>query len=145
MRVNTRTAEPVLLYMLADAGFEPPLIPVREGWKIFQEFLRLPAESQTDQASFQATWIRENPNEPVYSVLFSRQLTDPDEHLGTLSRAVGIQFLFEDARPDLAEAEAWSNDFASLDAFCEHVETLKEFDYSLDATPTQGDVLVDED
>jgi hypothetical protein len=144
MRVNIRTAEPVLLYLLADAGFEPPLIPVREGWDIFQKFLAMPAESQSDVASFQTTWIRENPANPVYSVLFSRQLTDPDEHLGSLTRAVGLQFLFDDTRRDLSEAELWSNDFSDLKAFVEHVEDLREFEYSLDATPTEGDVVIDE-
>ena len=145
MRVNIKTAEAVLLYMLADAGFEPPLISVREGWKVFQQFLAQPAESQTDLSSFQTVWIRENPGAPIYQVTFSRQLSEPDENLGTQTRAIGVQFLFDEAPSTIGEVEVWSNDFRNVDAFVDHVEGLPEFDYCLDATPTEGDVVIDED
>lgn len=144
MRINTLTAEHVLLYMLADAGFQPPTIPVKEGWKIFQQFLSLPAESTTDLASFQSSWIRENPNEPVYSVMFSRQLTDQGHRHGALTQATALEFLFDRAPRDLPETAVWSSEFERLDDFFDHVEHLRQFDYALDATPTTGDVVFEE-
>ena len=106
--------------------------------------LCLPKRRQISPPS-KPPWIRENPANPIYAVLFSRQLSEPNEHLATLTRAIGIQFLFDGARSDLSETEVWSNDYENIPAFVHHVEDLREFEYSLDATPTEGDVVVDED
>ncbi len=139
MRINTLTAQPVLRYLLAEAGFEPPLIPVREGWQIFKKFLGLPAESFKDLAGFQSSWIRENPAQPVFSLVFCRQLTADKTEVDT--RTIALTYLFEDPKWDLDEQECWSADFRNLDAFLDHVERLREFDFALDATPTLGDVV----
>ena len=143
MRINTLTADPVLRYLLADAGLEPPSVPVREGWEIFKKFLALPTESKRDAAGFQTSWIRENPAAPVFSVIFCRQLSEDEG--GIINRAVALNFLFDDARSDLAEHEIWSTDFRRLDDFLDHVERLREFDFALEAPPTLGDVVTQEE
>lgn len=146
MRVNTLKALPVLRYLLADVGIEPPYVPVSTGWKVFQQFLKVPADSFQDVAGFQTSWLRENPEAPVLEVLFCRQLADRDSPAGPLMRVVALQFLFEKARADLAEVELWSKDYRSVEAFLDDVERRAEFEYAMDTEPSLGDaILVAED
>lgn len=143
VRINTLTAQPVLRYLLAEAGFEPPMVPVREGWDVFQKYLALPAESAQDVAGFQSSWIRENPEQPVFSIVLCRQLTDDKSAMST--RTIALNFLFEDPKWDLDEQEYWSTDFRSLDAFLDHVDRLRQMEFALQATPTLGDVVEQEE
>ena len=143
LRVNTLTALPVLQYLIADAGLHAPAITVRDGWRIYQSFLKLPAESSEDLAGFQTAWLHENPDAPVFELAFCRQLTDTA--YGDLTRIVAIQFLLDDAPRALSEIDAWSSNFDSLDRFLDHVERLPEFEYALDGSLVGGDaVLYDE-
>ncbi len=74
-----------------------------------------------------------------YSLVFCRQLTADKTEVDT--RTIALTYLFEDPKWDLDEQECWSADFGNLDAFLDHVERLREFDFALDATPTLGDVV----
>jgi hypothetical protein len=146
MRVNALKALPVLRYLLADEGVEPPYVPFSTGWKVFQAFLKVPADSTGDVAGFQTSWLREKPDAPVFEVLFCRQLTDRDQPGGPLMRIVALQFLFEQARADLGEVEVWSKDYPSLDRFLDDVERRPEFEYAMEAEPSLGEaILVEED
>ena len=142
VRVNTLKALPALKYLLADVGVEPPDIPVRIGWEVFQKFLRLPADSSPDDAAFQTAWLRENPDAPVFEVLLGRQLTDANPTLGPLTRLVALQFLFDHAPSHLTELEIWSSEFPSLDRFLDHIERQAEFEYALDAGPSSADAIL---
>lgn len=143
MLVNVRTAQPVLRYLLAEAGFEPPLVPVREGWDIFKRFLSMPATAAKDRACLQTSWIRENPAEPVFSFVVCRQLTD--DPTGVDVRTIGLNFLFDPADSRLTEDELWAEDYGGLDLFFRKVENSPAFAYALGATPTLGDVLEQEE
>ena len=147
MRVNTLTALPVLKYLLAEEGIEPPIIPFRRGWEVFQRFLKLPAESQEDVAGFQVTWLRENPEEPVLEVLLCRQLRDASPGIGLLRRIVAVQFLYGGARVTVDDMDLWSADFPSLDRFLDRVEKEPAFDYASDADDhlTGADALIVEE
>ena len=143
LRLNTLTALPVLHYLVADAGLQAPAITVRDGWRIYQAFLKLPAESSEDVAGFQTAWLRESRETPVFELAFCRQLTDTA--YGDLTRVVAIQFLLDDAPDHLSEVQTWSSDFPFLDRFLDHVEHLPEFEYALDGSLVAGDaVLYDE-
>ena len=146
LSVNTFTAQPLLRYLVAEQGFEPPTIPFRTGWEVFQKFLKIPADSTEDAAAFQASWLRENPDAPVLEVLLCRQLNDAGAPLGPLRRIVALQFLFDSAPASLAEVELWSADFPSVDRFLDQVEREPAFEYAVDAQEiTSGDVLVVEE
>ena len=144
MRINTLTALPVLKYLLAEQGIEPPAIPFRTAWEVFQRFLKLPAESREDLAGFQVTWLKENPQEPVLQVLLCRQLQDDAPGIGLLRRIVGLQFLYAGARVTVDDGELWSNDFHSLDSFLDQVEKQPAFDYARDGDDhlTEADAVL---
>ena len=139
MLINTRTAQPALRYLLAEAGYEPPHIPVREGWEVFKKYLALPAESFKDEAGFQSSWIRENPAEPVFSIVFCRRLTN--DETGLDERTIALNFLFDAPKWDVEDREYWSGDFRNLDAFLAEIERLREFEFALEHDPTLGDVI----
>lgn len=130
MRVNTLTSLPILKYLLAEQGIEPPAIPFRTGWEVFQAFLKLPAESREDLAGFQVSWLKENPQEPVLQVMLCRQLQDDGTGIGSLRRIVGLQFLYSGARVTVDDLDLWSKDFPSLDRFLDEVEKQPAFDYA---------------
>ena len=96
-----------------------------------------------DAGSFQTSWIRENPEAPVFSVMFLRQLTDEAGGYGELTRAIALQFLFEDAPEDLGEHAMWSSEFRRLEDFFTNVERLREFRFVLDAPPSFADVILE--
>jgi hypothetical protein len=144
--LNTLTAGPMLRLMLAMDGMEPPL-PGRRSWKVFKAFLSLPSSSDADVASFQSTWIREDPAEPTFLVRFVRELTDDVGYTGQRrTRIVEIQFLYQlsDELP-LAARELWSDDFDSMQGFTEAVEAAPEWKFVVDEGPPTGDVLEDEE
>ena len=144
--LNTLTAWPMLSLMLAMDGMEPPL-PGRRSWRVFKTYLALPSSSDRDVASFQSTWIREDPTEPTFVVRFARELTDDADGTGLLrTRIVEIQFLYQlsDELP-LAARELWSDEFASMQAFTEAVEATPEWKFVVDEGPAVGDVLQDEE
>jgi hypothetical protein len=143
MRINTLTADPALRYLLALEGRESPSVPVAEGWEVFKAFLELPADGE-DVAGFQTSWIRENPDYPVFVVLFVRQLTDAADGGIRLMRAVALQFLFSCVPSRLVEVELWSSDFEDRTAFFAAVEDTDEFYYATkSALPDSGGVVLE--
>jgi hypothetical protein len=142
LRVNALKSLPVLQYLLADAGLEPPFVPFEAGWKVYQTFLQVPSDSFQDVATFQTSWLRENPTEPVLEVLLGRQLTDQDAPGGPLIRLVALQFLFEKAPSALTEVELWGSDAPTLDRFLDQIEHSPQFQYACGGELLQGDAIL---
>ena len=142
LRVNALKSLAVLQYLLADAGVEGPFVPFDTGWKIYQTFLKVPSDSSEDVPTFQTSWLRENPGDPVFEVLLGRQLTDRTAPGGPLIRLVALQFLFEKAPSTLEELERWATDTPSLDRFLDDIEHSEEFQYACNGELIQGDAIV---
>lgn len=143
--LNTLTAYPMLRLMLAMDGMEPPL-PGRRSWSVFKTFLSLPSSSARDVASFQATWLREDPNEPTFVARFVRELTDDAGDGALRRRVVELQFLYQLSEElPLAARELWSDDFPSLQAFTEAIEATPEWKFVVDEGPPDGEILEDDE
>ena len=142
LRVNALKSLAVLQYLLAEDGREGPFVPFAAGWKVYQTFLRVPSDSAEDVATFQTSWLRENPDDPVFEVLLGRQLTDRRGPGGPLIRLVALQFLFEKAPRTLSELELWASDAPTLDRFLGDVEHTLEFQYASDGDLLEGDAIL---
>jgi hypothetical protein len=146
-RLNTLTAGPMLRLMLAMDGIEPPQLPGQRSWRVFKSFLALPSASARDVASFQSAWLGEDPSAATLVIRFVRELTDDAAGFGGLrTRVVELQFLYElSARLPLAAREVWSDEFESLQAFTDAVETLPEWKFVVQEGPPTGELLEDEE
>src|SRR5262249_54870587 len=91
---------------------------------------------------FQTSWLRENPDEPVFEVLLGRQLTDRDAPSGPLIRLVALQFLFAKAPSTLNEVELWSTDAPVLDRFLDDIEHSPEFQHAWSGELLQADAIL---
>jgi hypothetical protein len=118
------------------------MIPFSAGWKAFQKFVTVPADSSEDTAAFQVSWLRDNAADPVLEILFGRQLNDEALSVGPLRRMVALQFLFQGAPQTLQETELWSRDFRSMDAFLDAVERDPSFEYGLEGNLMSGDAML---
>jgi hypothetical protein len=144
--LNTLTAWPMLRLMLSLEGMEPPQLPASRSWAVFKSFLALPTGSERDVASFQTTWIREDPDTPIFVVRYLRELTDDATGFGRITRSVELQFLYDlSAPPTLRTLELWSEDFESVRAFTAAVEALPEWKFSVEHAPSDGELLQDEE
>jgi hypothetical protein len=136
----------MLRLMLALDGLEPPQLPPARSWAVFKSFLALPSASEQDAASFQTTWIREDPASPTFVVRFVRELTDDAAGVGQLTRSVELQFLYDGAAGvPLTGREVWNVDFESVQAFAEAVEALPEWIFAVRNVPLDGELLQDEE
>jgi hypothetical protein len=138
IQINPLTAKPALELMLAAAGLEPSMLPVKESWDVFKRYLDLPSSCDEDLVSFQTEWIREG-DAPTFAVRFVRQVTS-----GADTRAAAIEFLFEHMHEAYTEQDLWSRDFRRLDDFVSAVEDTRELRHVLDETPVSG-MLVEEE
>ena len=136
--ITVVTAKPALELLLAAKGFESPLLPMKESWVVFKDYLKLPVSAKDDQASFQTEWIRGGETD-VFAARFVRQVTG-DEY----PRAIALEFLFEDAPAHVEEIAIWSRDYSLLDGFFHAVEHAEEFEYAVEATPQSGSLVEEE-
>jgi len=144
--LNTLTAWPILRLMLASEGMEPPLLAPDTSWSVFKRFLALPGAAGHDVASFQTSWIREDPDSPTFVVRFVRELADDAAELGRTTRSVQLEFLYAlPVDPDLRALELWSEDFQSIEAFTAAVEALAEWSFAVENAPSYGEILQDEE
>ena len=147
--LTTLTADPALRLLLAQAGFEAPHVPPEVGWRVFQAFGQLAAAHQDDGASFQSEVAREEGSEPVLSLLFVRQLTDPQENGSYRTRRVALQYLYPPPPPGsgltIGETVLWQPDYDSWAAFVAEVEASDEFRYAMAARPENAALFVEED
>jgi hypothetical protein len=84
---------------------------------------------------------------PTLVIRFVRELTDDAAGFGGLrTRVVELQFLYElSARLPLAAREVWSDEFESLQAFTDAVESLPEWKFVVEEGPPTGELLEDEE
>jgi len=147
--LTTLTADPAFRLLLAQAGFEAPNVPPEAGWRVFQVFGQLPALHQDDGASFQSEVAEEEGSEPVLSLLFVRQLTDPLENGSYRTRRVALQYLYPPPAPGsglkIGEKILWQPDYDSWAAFAADVEASDEFRYAMAARPEHAALFVEED
>ncbi len=142
--VNTLTAKPLLEYLLASEGLEPPGLVFARVWPVFCHFLTVPDQEGGAVASYQAMIARENADYAELVIRFARQVSDDAGGWGDLTRSVFVQFMFEGPFPGLAAEECWLNDCPDLDGFRQAVEALPTFIAALDLTCTDGSILVEE-
>ena len=130
LELNIKTAGPLLRLLLAQRGLEDPDLEPDGAWDVFKLFCRLPAKTEVDLVSFQATWTPEDaeqaPDPPLFYCTWTRELTEADEFFSN-TRAIQIQWSFDPQESGLDEFEAWSEDFPNLDAFIQQVESTPQF------------------
>jgi hypothetical protein len=147
--LTTLTAEPVLRLLLAQEGHEAPRVPPEAGWRVFQAFGQLPAAHQDDGVSFQSEVAEEEGSEPVLSLMFVRQLTDPLEDGSFRTRRVALQYLYppppRGSGLAIGEKILWQPDYDSWAAFSADVEACDEFRYAMAAKPEHAALFVEED
>jgi len=147
--LTTLSAEPVFRLLIAQAGHDAPRVPPEEGWRIFQEFAQLPVAHQDDGASFQSELAGEEGGEPVLSLMFVRQLTDPVEGETFRTRRVALQYLYppppRGSGLAIGERILWQPDYESWSAFVADVEATDEFRYAIASRPEHVSLFVEED
>lgn len=147
--LTTLTAEPVFRLLLAQAGHEAPRVPPEVGWRVFQEFAQLPAAHQDDGASFQSEVAGEDGGEPVLSLMFVRQFTDPVEGGTYRTRRVALQYLYppppRGSGLAIGEKILWQPDYDSWPSFVADVEATDEFRYAMASRPEHASLFVEED
>jgi hypothetical protein len=147
--LTTLTAEHVLRLLFAQEGHEVPRVPPETGWRVFQAFGQLPAAHQDDGVSFQSEVAEEPGSEPVLSLMFVRQFTDPLENGSFRTRRVALQYLYPPPPVGsglaIGEKILWQPDYDSWAAFSADVEATDEFRYAMSARPEHAALFVEED
>jgi hypothetical protein len=130
LKINTKTAGPLLHLLLALGGEELPSLDPEVSWDVFKRFAGFPTASGNELLSFQAAWLPEDaadgPDPPLFYVTLSREIHDQDESESTF-RAVQITWGFSPQGTVLDNVEIWSDQHNTMDEFFEHVEGLPQF------------------
>ena len=129
--LNTLTALPLFQLMCALEGRESGSLELAQTWLTFLAFCRLETTSQLDTPGFQIDVTRADLDTPVAEVRLFRQLTDDAGGLGSTTRIVSANFLFDAAPPELESTEIWARDFPDLATFQAGVEATREFQWAI--------------
>ena len=142
--VNTITAGPLLNLLLALQGMEGP-DDRRRTWEVFQQFARLASSSEHDVVGFHAGWMEVDDGYPTFAGSWVRELTDDAAGFGTLTRAIQVEFGYEEPLESLLEpVELWSDDYPTLEAFFAEVAQLPHFTFIMETAPDFAGVYVRE-
>jgi hypothetical protein len=87
--------------------------------------------------------------EPVLSMMFVRQFTDPAADGGYRTRRVALQYLYppppRGSGLAIGERILWQPDYADWPAFAHEVEATDEFRYAISTRPEHASLFVEED
>jgi hypothetical protein len=143
--VNTITAGPLLNLMLALAGMESPEEPAR-AWEVFKRFARAPSTSSHDVIAFQVGWIEVDGGDPLLSCSWVRQLTDDAAGYGDITRAVQLEYGYDEKLLHVPNSiDVWSDEFPSLAEFFEAVERQSQFGFMMETAASISGVYVRDD
>src|SRR5690606_33273017 len=107
--VNTLTAGPLLNLMLALEGMESPGDPAVT-WEVFKKFALVPSQSVHDVVGFQVAWVQVERGQPLLSCSWVRQLTDDAAGHDELTRAIQLEYAYNDRLLSVPDAvELWSD------------------------------------
>jgi hypothetical protein len=138
-------AEPELLSRLSAAGLSPASLDPWEAWKVFKTYLKTEVSGVYDAAAFQAGPFEDDDGGQSYLAHFVRQFSHWEGNTDAPVRRVVIELRFPlTSIHPVAQAEAWTHDFPTLEEFASVVEGLAPFQSAMDATPASTDVYGEE-